>query len=138
MGKLTNLLKSKHSHTTNRIEESSIQPVDVQVANSIVSQPMNSPTKVDDNDGQMDLIFDLTEEELQKVRESVVQIDTTNKDRRQIIIGMFGGIKNPKNGKRFVIPGVDFSTEDYVYEYAKHMKTLVNRPEEFIKIMNWE
>jgi hypothetical protein len=134
MGKLTDLLKAKKP--TEKIEESSIAPVEVQVANAVVSQPMSQPSE--NNDGQNDLIFDLTEEEIQKVRESVVEIDKTDKNRRQIIIGMFGGIKNPKTGKRFVIPGVDFSTEDYVYEYAKHMRILVNKPEDFKKIMNWE
>jgi len=134
MGKLTDLLKKV---PTEALAENAIQPVEIQVANSVVSQPMDTP-KVEDNDGQNDLIFDLTEDEINSIRNSVVQIDTTNKDRRQIIVGMFGGIKNPKTGKRFVIPGVDFSTEDYVYEYAKHMRILVNRPEDFKKIMNWE
>ena len=72
------------------------------------------------------------------VSTSVVEIDTTNKTREQIIIGMYGTIKNPKTGERFVIPNLDFSSEAYIYEYAEMMRLLVNRPEDFKKIMRWE
>ena len=42
--------------------------------------------------------FFISDEDLEKVRASVVEIDTTNKTREQIIIGMYGTIKNPKTG----------------------------------------
>ena len=133
MGRLTDLLRNP------KINESTIKTVETNVRNSNIFQSINGEiSDVEDNDGQMDLIFDLTEDEIEEIRNSVIDIDTTGKDRREIIIGMFGGIKNPKNGKRFVIPTIDFDTEDYTYQYAKCMQMLVNRPEEFKKIMNWE
>lgn len=138
MGKLTDLLKERTISKVEQIDENTIQPVDIQVANAVISQPMDVNPKSEDNNGQNDELFDLTEKEIETVRNSVVEIDTNGKDRRSIIIGMFGGIKNPRTGKRFVIPGVDFSTEDYVYEYSKYMRMLVNKPEDFKKVMNWE
>ena len=35
-------------------------------------------------------------------------------------------------------PNLDFSSEAYIYEYAEMMRLLVNRPEDFKKIMRWE
>lgn len=142
MSRLTSILKNTKSTISNNkriIENENIIPeIKIGLVNTNQSQFKQNDNKTVDNDGQNDLIFDLTADEIEKVRSSVVEIDTTNKDRRQIIIGMFGGIKNPKNGKRFVIPGVDSTTEDYVYEYAKYMRILVSKPEDFKKIMNWE
>lgn len=135
MGKLTELLKT--STGTSIVKENSIPTKKIQVGNSVVSQSYDQPSS-EDNNGQNDELFDLTEVELEQVRNSVVEIDKTDKDARQIIIGMFGGIKNPRTGKRFVIPGIDYATEDYVYAYAKQMRILVSQPEQFKKIMNWE
>lgn len=84
------------------------------------------------------LSFDISEAELEQIRASIVEIDTTDKNRQQIVIGMYGSIKNPRTGKRFVIPGVDFTSDDYSYQYAEMMRLLVNRPDDFKKIMNWE
>ena len=82
--------------------------------------------------------YDISDEDLEKVRSSVEEIDMTDKTREEIIIGMYGSIKNPSTGKRFVIPGIDFRTEYYVYKYAEMMRTLVDDPERFKKIMNWD
>lgn len=83
-------------------------------------------------------VFDLTPEELNIINSSVVELNTFGKTREQITIGMYGNIKNPKTGKRFVIPYVDFTSDNYVYQYAEMMRLLVSKPEEFKKIMNWE
>lgn len=85
-----------------------------------------------------DLDFHISSEDLEKIRKSVVVINTTNKSRVEIVVGMYGDIRDPQTGNRFVIPNLDFSTENYIYEYAETMRTLVNRPEDFKKIMNWE
>jgi len=84
------------------------------------------------------LIGTLTKADYDIVKNSVVTIDFTNKSRRDIMIGMYGSITNPSNGKRFVIPNLTSETEDYPYEYAKKMQMLVNNPDTFTKIMNWE
>jgi len=87
---------------------------------------------------EMDTIGTLTFDEYQTVKDSIKQIDMRNKTRREIIIGMYGNITNPKTNKRFVIPMLSYQDEDYIYQYAKYMKTLINRPEEFTKIMEME
>ena len=84
------------------------------------------------------LDFNISDEDLATVKSSVVNIDTDGLNRKQIVIGMYGSIKNPQTGDRFVIPGVDFNDEEYIYRYAEMMRTLVNRPDDFKKIMNWE
>jgi len=84
------------------------------------------------------LIGTLTPTEYEIVQSQVETIDMTGKNRREIIIGVYGNIKNPKTHDRFVIPNLVWSTEDYVYEYSKYMKTLINRPEEFTKVMGME
>ena len=84
------------------------------------------------------LIGTLTPENYELVKGLVATIDTNGKSRREIIIGMFGAIKNPTTNKRFNIPNITWDDEDYMYEYAKCMKTLVYRPDEFTKVMNWE
>lgn len=117
MGKLTDLLKSGTTKPVNRQKR---------IFESVISPSVE------------ELGFEISEDDLETVRSSVVNVDTYGKNRRQIIIGMFGSIKNPKTGKRFIIPGVDFSDEDYTYKYAEMMRTLVNRPDDFKKIMNWE
>ena len=117
MGKLSSLLKQKKPSVKKR-------------SRSKISMELNS--------GSNELIGTLSPENYEKVKSSVVEIDTTGKDRRAIIIGMFGSIKNPETGKRFAIPNLSHLDEDYVYQYAKYMKTLVFRPDEFTKIMNWE
>ena len=130
MGKLTDLLKKE---SQNKVHNATVK-LDENILQNVVSQQMvTEPEEQEDT-----ILFDLSAEELAQIKSSVVQIDMNDKNRRQIIIGMFGGIKNPQTGKRFVIPGIDFSTEDYVYSYAKHMQILVNRPNDFKKIMNWE
>lgn len=83
-------------------------------------------------------IFELSKEDFEIIKNSVVSIDTTDKKRKDIIIGMYGSIKNPKTGDRFSIPTLSWDDEEYTYQYANYMKTLVNRPEEFKKVMNWE
>jgi hypothetical protein len=45
---------------------------------------------------------------------------------------------NRSDGKSFMIPGLQVGSEDYVYQYAHFMGILVNNPERFLKIMNWE
>lgn len=117
MGKLSSLLKRKKPSIKKR-------------SKSKITRELNSESN--------ELIGTLSPENYEKVKSSVVEIDTTDKDRRSIIIGMFGSIKNPITGKRFTIPNLSHSDDDYVYQYAKYMKTLVYRPDEFTKIMNWE
>lgn len=125
MGKLTDYLKSEY----------------------IQHQPMTKSKKINESSAFLSNIvpsvvdsvsFDISDEDLETVRSSVVSIDTNGKNRKQIIIGMFGSIKNPVTGKRFVIPNLDCSDEDYTYRYAEMMRTLVNKPDDFKKIMNWE
>lgn len=130
MSTLVALLKAKYAVTTTKNEKKSVE-------NSIMEKKVATETVVISPNVES-LDFHISEEELKIVRESVVQIDTTDKTREQIVIGMFGGIKNPRTGKRFVIPGVDYSSDDYIYQYAEMMRTLVNRPDDFKKIMNWE
>lgn len=130
MSTLVALLKAKYAVTTTKNEKKSVE-------NSIMEKKVATETVVISPNVES-LDFHISEEELKIVRESVVQIDTTEKTREQIVIGMFGGIKNPRTGKRFVIPGVDYSSDDYIYQYAEMMRTLVNRPDDFKKIMNWE
>lgn len=130
MSTLAALLKAKSAVTTTKNEKKSVE-------NSIMEKKVTAETVVISPNVES-LDFHISDEELKLVRESVVQIDTTDKTREQIVIGMFGGIKNPRTGKRFVIPGVDYSSDDYIYQYAEMMRTLVNRPDDFKKIMNWE
>ena len=130
MSTLVALLKAKYTVTTTKNEKKSVEK-------SIMEKKVATETVVVSPNVES-LDFHISEEELKIVRESVVQIDTTEKTREQIVIGMFGGIKNPRTGKRFVIPGVDYSSDDYIYQYAEMMRTLVNRPDDFKKIMNWE
>ena len=126
MGTLTNLLKKTPTRKLTKIDV---------IEEQIIPSTMNFSTSTDKS---VELIGTLTSENYEIVKNSVITIDTTNKNRRDIIIGMFGSIKNPSTGKRFVIPNLSWEDEDYTYQYAKHMKTLVNRPNEFTKIMNWE
>lgn len=125
MGKLTDYLKSESKQPQKRTKKKFFES-----KTTFLSGVVSSNTE--------GLEFDISDEDLETVRASVVNIDTNGKNRKQIIIGMFGGIKNPKTGKRFVIPSIDFSDEDYTYRYAEMMRTLVNRPNDFKKIMNWE
>lgn len=124
MTKLTDLLKKS---TTNKPTN---KPTNEIIMEKKVKPVVSSKTP--------SIEFFISDEDLEKVRASVVEIDTTNKTREQIIIGMYGTIKNPKTGERFVIPNLDFSSEAYIYEYAEMMRLLVNRPEDFKKIMRWE
>jgi len=127
MGTLTDLLKniSHEKVTETKVIKEQITPNIMRVSTSKEVKPK-------------ELIGTLTPENYEIVKNSVATIDTTNKDRREIIIGMYGLIKNPSTGKRFVIPTLTWDDEDYTYQYAKYMKTLVNRPDDFTKIMNWE
>jgi len=125
MGKLADYLKSGSKQTQRKTKTKFFENKN-SLSYGVISSNENS------------LEFDISDEDLEKVRASVVKIDTYGKNRKQIIIGMFGGIKNPKTGKRFVIPNVDFTDEDYTYKYAEMMRTLVNRPNDFKKIMDWE
>lgn len=129
MGKLTDLLRSKPTENTTQLnnDETELEIIEEKKSSKKVVSP-----KVEG------LEFDISDEDLEKVRSSVVEINTDGKNRKQIVIGMYGGIKNPKTGKRFVIPGVDFTSDNYSYSYAEMMRTLVNRPDDFKKIMNWE
>lgn len=119
MGKLTDLLK-------NNI----MSPQSDVLVEKKVSVRVSPKTEEDD--------FHISSEDLEKVKASVNDIDITNKSRTEIVIGMYGSIKNPQTGERFTIPNLDFTSENYIYEYAEMMRTLVNRPEDFKKIMNWE
>ena len=116
MGKLTDLLKADTPRTTtlSRCRSTNLSESDTSTA------------------------FDISDEDLEQVRSEIVEISTVGKNRRQIIIGMFGSIKDPTTGKRYIIPGVDCITIDYIYRYAEMMRTLVNKPADFKKIMNWE
>ena len=135
MGRLINLLKNKKSKLK---ESTKLNNIQVKKTNVFQSKYENTFPVVN-NYEITDLSFDLTDNEIKEIRNSIFnEINTNGKDRKQIIIGMFGGIKNPRNGKRFVIPGLTYDTEDYIYQYARYMQMLVNRPEEFKKIMNWE
>ena len=121
MGKLTDLLKSKSVVGINK------KP---RITENVIAT--NQFVKTDK------LGFNISEEDLKTVKRSIVEIDMTDKSRKQIIIGMYGGIKNPVTGKRFIIPNVDCTDDDYTYRYAEMMRTLVNRPMDFKKIMDWE
>jgi hypothetical protein len=125
MGKLTRLLKTVPKKSLR--DETNVVVLEEKKKTKVVKISPKTPV----------IEFDISDEELQKVKDSVEEIDTSGKNRRQIIIGMFGAIKNPRTGKRFVIPGVDYQSENYIYRYAEMMRTLVNRPEDFKKIMNW-
>lgn len=124
MGKLTDLLKM--GGTTPVQDKKDISALNEKKV-SVSTSPKTE-----------DLDFHISSEDLEKIRKSVVEINTTNKSRVEIVVGMYGDIRDPQTGNRFVIPNLDFSTENYIYEYAETMRTLVNRPEDFKKIMNWE
>ena len=124
MGRLTDLLKTNP------------QPKKQPKVNSVVTiESSIIEPKIDDSEI---LIGTLTQTEYEIVQSQVESIDMIGKNRREIIIGVYGNIKNPKTNDRFVIPNLVWSTEDYVYEYSKYMKTLINRPEEFTKVMGME
>ena len=129
MSKLAELLRNKSTNTV--IDKSKKSVTIVMEKEEVAETAVVSPSV----DG---LGFDISDAELEQIRSSVVQIDTTDKNRQQIVVGMYGSIKNPRTGKRFAIPGVDFTSEDYSYQYAEMMRMLVNRPDDFKKIMNWE
>ena len=81
----------------------------------------------------------LEPEDYASVLEMVNELpDEENMTRREIIIGKFGTIKNPKTGENFRIPNVSPEDDDYIYNYASTMMILVQRPADFEKIMNWE
>ena len=85
--------------------------------------------------------WSISDEDLEAVRNSVVQLEDSAKagmSRQEIIIAMFGGIRNPATGKRFAIPFCEPKEEDYEYKYAENMRTLVNKPEMFERIMNFD
>ncbi len=124
MGKLTDLLKMGSNIQINKESKTDI------ITEKKVSVSVSPKTD--------ELDFHISSEDLEIIRKSVVEINTTNKSRVEIVIGMYGDIRDPQTGNRFVIPNLDFSTENYIYEYAETMRTLVNRPEDFKKIMNWE
>ncbi len=132
MSTLAGLLKAKTKDTS----VTDVKTQKTAKTHSIMEKKERDVVVVSPNVESLD--FHISDEELKLVRESVVEIDTADKTRQQIIIGMYGGIKNPRTGKRFVIPGVDYSSDDYIYQYAEMMRTLVNRPDDFKKIMNWE
>jgi len=117
---------------------------DLLSANNVVENKIKTnkiTTKLDTNtitESETSTIGTLTVDEYQMVKDSIKQIDMNNKTRREIIIGMYGSITNPKTNKRFVIPMLSYQDEDYIYQYAKYMKTLINRPEEFTKVMEME
>lgn len=123
MGKLTDLLKMGGNTIQNKKDVSTLNEKKVSVSTSPKTEELD---------------FHISTEDLEKIRKSVVDINTTNKSRVEIVIGMYGDIRDPQTGNRFVIPNLDFSTENYIYEYAETMRTLVNKPEDFKKIMNWE
>ena len=128
MSSLSDLLKGKV------VEQNKKQPIQpkVEKLEEKVDLKKTPIQQVEKNE------YDISDEDLEKVRASVEKIDMTGKTRREIIIGMYGSIKNPSNGKRFVIPGIDFMISDYTYKYAEMMRTLVDKPAEFNKIMRWE
>ncbi len=132
MGKLADLLRNKTVSETisNKKKQTVIKEELKTTTNSFLSSKNNT-------NGDM-FKFDLTDEEIALIRSKVVEIDMNGKSRKDIIIGMYGLIKNPKDGKRFVIPTLSFEDEEYIYNYANYMKLLVNKPEDFEKIMNWE
>jgi hypothetical protein len=133
MGMLADFLKAKTNESTTKTPNGANKKTRLFEKKSTDASVVTSqPASVDLNK------FDISSEDLEKIKSSVVEIDTSGKNRKQIVIGMYGSIKNPKTGKRFVIPGVDYTTEEYTYRYAEMMRTLVNRPQDFIKIMNWE
>lgn len=85
--------------------------------------------------------FNISDTDLEKVKNAVNYLDERSMNamtREQIIIGMYGEIKDPSTGERFTIPYLDFSDSQYTFKYADMMKTLVHKPETFKKIMNWE
>jgi hypothetical protein len=130
MSKLADMLKQ----TSTKIQTKS----SYKISNKIFEDVATSYGVATSNQSNTDTKFDISEENLAKVRASVATIDTTGKDRTQIIIGMYGGIVDPDTGKRYVIPCVNYLETGYIYRYAEMMKTLVDTPDEFKKIMNWE
>lgn len=127
MGKLTDLLRITKPATELDSKSKTVRNLSEKKVEHTVVSPPTDP-----------LEFDISESELEQIKASIVEIDTTDKNRQQIVVGMYGGIKNPRTGKRFVIPGIDYASDSYSYEYAEMMRMLVNRPEDFKKIMNWE
>lgn len=131
MGRLSSLLKTHKADSVKNDNVSVTKPHKIFEKVELTKQETISP---ETKEG----IFDLSIEELEIIKNSVVKIDTTDKKRKDIIIGMYGLIKNPKTGERFNIPTLTWDDDDYIYQYANFMKTLVNRPDEFKKVMNWE
>lgn len=127
MSKLASLLKNELAQKNTN---SSTQP---ESYSSILEEPDYSVEPL-----MIDPITEFSPEEYQQIKDSVAEIDMTGKTRKEIIIAMYGGIKNPKTNERFSIPLLTWEDEEYTYRYANYMKALVNRPEEFIKIMRWE
>jgi len=131
MSKLSDLLKGMV------VEKKKEQPPKCSKSKTLVEKK-NIDADNSSEEQKEDFEYDISDENLKKVRDSVVQIDMTGLTRKQIIIGMYGSIVDPTTGKRFVIPGIDFTSGDYTYKYAEMMRTLVDKPKEFEKIMNWE
>jgi len=82
--------------------------------------------------------FKIQKDDMQEIEEMIHYMDVMGKSRDEILIGMYGKIKNPKTGKRFVIPNLYWDMDNYILEYSKIMKILVDKPETFSKIMMWE
>ena len=63
--------------------------------------------------------------------------DLKNMSHKEYKLRKYAGIVRP-DGKIFAIPGLRFGSENYTYHYAHFMGILVNNPERFLKILNWE
>lgn len=130
MSKLTEILKQTVS--VNKIEK--VKPQQIIAEEKKVSSTSREVTK-SKTEG---LEFNITDEELELVKASVAEIEIEGKTRNEIIIGKYGRIKDPKTGKRFVIPGLTYEDENYIFNYANMMRLLINNTEDFKKIMRWE
>jgi len=81
----------------------------------------------------------MSDEEYQHILNSVnYECEQEGFSRDQILVKMYGDIVNPKTGKKFSIPNLDYLDPNYVVKYARYMQILVERPKDFVKIMNWE
>lgn len=128
MGKLTDMLKST---VVEKVKEQPKQQKPIKI--------FEGKKNNGESTGKEDYDYFISPENLRKIRDSVEDVpETKNMTRRELVIRRYGSIKDPTTGKRFVIPDIDFKTPDFNYKYAEMMRLLVDKPQEFYKIMCWE
>ncbi len=125
MGKLSNII------------ESSLSNAAIPIKKSVISESKSSEAKVE----KVRTGWSISEEDLNRVRLSVRDVDSELDQylgRDEYILRRYGHIVDPKTNKRFNIPYLDIKSDDYIFNYAKKMQILVDSPETFKKIMDWE